>query len=57
MDITIDGVTELDSAELMAVGGGGLIADWKTYLLKEAVKNWGDIKDGIVDGWNGTYDG
>jgi hypothetical protein len=56
--LEIDGMSELNSNESKSVSGGGFWAIWGPALavgiLISAIDNFGDIREGLADGWNGT---
>ncbi|HET8654308.1 MAG TPA: hypothetical protein VFL93_02155 [Longimicrobiaceae bacterium] len=55
MTIAAYGVEELDASTLEQVDGGGIGKAFVVWLAEQVIDNWGDIKDGVADGWNGTY--
>ncbi|MBT1705315.1 hypothetical protein [Chryseosolibacter indicus] len=48
------GVVELNQEESNNTNGGILWAILNAALVISAIDNFGDIREGLVDGWNGT---
>lgn len=46
-------LTELSTYEASIIEGGG--KGFWAWLGQEIIENWDEIKRGVKDGWNGTY--
>ena len=53
MNITTLDLVEISYEEAEILNGGG--KGFWAWLGQEIIENWDEIKRGISDGWNGTY--
>ncbi|MGC4232747.1 MAG: hypothetical protein QM594_07190 [Niabella sp.] len=51
MILTTYGLTELNNNEVLQVEGGS--KGFWSWLVKQIIDNWDEIKQGASDGWNG----
>ena len=51
--LELPGSTELSDQEMKTIYGGGLAPGWWAVIW-DAVNNFGDIRQGFSDGFNGT---
>ena len=52
MELELPGSTELSDQEMESLYGGGISPIW-WGVIWDAVNNFGDIREGLSDGFNG----